>query len=156
MQDTMDIRKWLDEIVQPETQREPVRHQRPVESTKRKRRCKSDSSILDPRPPASPPHESVDDSAGKAFRAMCSDSSSSSRYARKPRRKTRPERYEPAPHARRNPKDESKTTRRKPRRKKGEKLPAVIRTLEAKNVSKDRLTVRHPCGYPNVLHGVDY
>lgn len=156
MQDTMDIRKWLDEIVQPETQREPVRHQRPVESTKRKRRCKSDSSILDPRPPASPPHESVDDSAGKAFRAMCSDSSSSSRYARKPRRKTRPERYEPAPHARRDPKDESKTTRRKPRRKKGEKLPAVIRTLEAKNVSKDRLTVRHPCGYPNVLHGVDY
>jgi hypothetical protein len=142
----MDIRKWLDETVQPEAPREPVRLQQIAEPVKRKRRRNSDTSILDPRPPASSPHESVDDSTGDVLQATCSDSSSSNRYARKPRRKTRPERYGPGSHANRDHKSESQKTRRKPRRKKGEKPPGVMQAFQAKNVSRDRLTVRHLCG----------
>ncbi|KAH6879061.1 hypothetical protein BKA58DRAFT_453277 [Alternaria rosae] len=142
----MDIRKWLDDTVQPEAPRESNNLHQAAEPAKRKRRHRSDSSILDPRPPASSPHESVDDSADEALQATCSDSSSSSRYARKPRRKTRPERYEPqhapGPHAHRDRRGGSKKTRSKPRRKKGEKPPVVMQTFQAKNVSGDRLTLK--------------
>jgi hypothetical protein len=145
MQDSMDIRKWLDETVQPEAPRDPINLQQTTKPAKRKRRRRPDSSILDPRPLASSPHLSVDDSAGEAVQATCSDSSSSSRYARKPRRKTRLERYEPAPHAHGHCKGESKKTRRKPRCKKSEMPPGVMHTFQAKNVSGDRLTVRCSC-----------
>jgi hypothetical protein len=143
----MDIRKWLDETVPPEAPREPIRSQQTAEPAKaqRKLRRKSDSSILDPRPPASPPHEPVDNGVHEALQATCSDSSNSSRYARKPRRKTRPERYEPGSHAHRHHKGESKRPRRTSRRKKGEKPPGVMQTFQAKNVSGDRLTVRWLC-----------
>ncbi|KAI4948730.1 hypothetical protein J4E86_008079 [Alternaria arbusti] len=141
----MDIRKWLDETVQPEAPREPNNLHQTAEPAKRKRRRRSDSSLLDPRPPASSPHKPAEDSADEALQATCSDSSSSSRYARKPRRKTRPERYEPqyapGPHAHRDRKDKSKKSRRKPRRKKGEKAPGVMQTFQATNISGDRLTL---------------
>ncbi|KAI4648829.1 uncharacterized protein J4E79_009901 [Alternaria viburni] len=141
----MDIRKWLDETVQPEAPREPNNLHQTAEPAKRKRRRRSDSSLLDPRPPASSPHKPAEDSADEALQATCSDSSSSSRYARKPRRKTRPERYEPqyapGPHAHRDRKDKSKKSRRKPRRKKGEKAPGVMQTFQATNMSGDRLTL---------------
>lgn len=146
----MDIRKWLDDTVQPEAPRESNNLHQAAKPAKRKRHHRSDSSILDPRPPASSPHESVDESANEALQATCSDSSSSSRYARKPRRKTRPERYEPqhapGPHAHRDRRGGRKKMRRKPRRKKGEKPPVVMQTFQAKNVSGDRLTVRCLCG----------
>ncbi|KAI4673273.1 uncharacterized protein J4E88_008885 [Alternaria novae-zelandiae] len=142
----MDIRKWLDETVQPEAPREPNNLHQTAEPAKRKRRRRSDSSLLDPRPPASSPHKPAEDSADEALQATCSDSSSSSRYARKPRRKTRPERYEPqyAPgsHAHRDRKDKSKKSRRKPRRKNGEKAPGVMQTFQATNISGDRLTLK--------------
>jgi hypothetical protein len=142
----MDIRKWLDETVPPEAPRESNDLHQTAEPAERKRRRRSDSSMLDPRPPASSPHASLDDSADEALQATCSDSSSSTRYARKPRRKTRPERYEPGSHAHRHRKDESKKRRRKPRRKRGDKPPGAMQTFQAKNVSGDRLTVSCSCG----------
>ncbi|KAI4917660.1 uncharacterized protein J4E92_009054 [Alternaria infectoria] len=142
----MDIRKWLDETVQPEAPREPNNLHQTAEPAKRKRRRRSDSSLLDPRPLASSPHKPAEDSADEALQATCSDSSRSSRYARKPRRKTRPERYEPqyapGPHAHHDRKDKSKKSRRKPRRKKGEKAPGVMQTFQATNISGDRLTLK--------------
>jgi hypothetical protein len=127
------------------------------------KRSKSDSSLLVPQPhshvaPAKEPKLSI----GKATDASaCSEASrssrngstesesSSQRYARRPRRKTRPERYEPKPnkergkHIHQSRKDESKKSRRKFKRKKGEKSDSgVAQSFHAKNVSRDRLTVR--------------
>jgi hypothetical protein len=94
-------------------------------------------------------------SVSEARQATLSDSINSNRYARRPRRKTRPEHYEcpstvvtgergkPA-HLRE--KGESKKPRHKSRRKKGEQgekpSSGVVQSFHAKNVSSDRLTVR--------------
>jgi hypothetical protein len=162
----MDIRKWLDETVQSEAPGEPVEHRKQAEPTKRRRqrkRSKSDSSFLTPAPPslrrrrksspeivqkAALERRTADDSASEAPQeATVSDSSTSSRYARKPRRKTRPELYEPGCHADRGRKGESKKTRRKSKRKKREQpgIGGIVQNFQAKNVSGDRLTVRCPC-----------
>jgi hypothetical protein len=163
----MDIRKWLDETVQPEAPGEPVEPRQKAAPSKRKRqrkRSKSDSSLLDPATFPPPPRRrrksspeivrkapiergTANDSASEAPQATVSDSSNSSRYMRKPRRKTRPEHYEPGSHADRDRKGESKKTLRKSKRKKREQpgIGGIVQNFHAKNVSGDRLTVRCPC-----------
>ena len=73
-------------------------------------------------------------------------------YGRKPRHKTRPDIYEPKSdqvkergmQKHRRGKGESKKTKGKSRRKKTEKLGiGLVQSFHAKNVPKDRLTVRY-------------
>jgi hypothetical protein len=157
--------------MQPEAPHEPIQHARKtqkLESVKCKRlrkRSKSDSSLLDPHsghPQKSSPNErkaptdgGTEESASEARQATSSDSIQSNRYARRPRRKTRPDHYENPSNvvtgergkpAHRRGKGESKKPRRKSRRKKGEQgekpSSGVVQSFHAKNVSSDRLTVR--------------
>jgi len=183
----MDIQKWLDDTAEakapPDSTETPgsnffQRAEKPKPVFKEKhgrKRRQSDSSLLDPQPHAhkappkesKPPTECSPDASlySDASRPSRSDSaeseSSSHRYARKPRRKTRLERYEPKPvkergkHVHRSRKDESKQTRRKSKRKKVEKSgSAVAQSFHAKNVSRDRLTVR-TSGYAAVYVDAD-
>ena len=137
---------------------------KPVFKEKRApKRSKSDSSLLDPQPHSrrAPPKESkpsteessdasVYSKASRPSRNGSTESESSSHhYAQKPRHKTRLERYEPkqnkerGKHVHQSRKDESKKSRRKSKRKKGEKSGSgVAQNFHAKNVSRDRLTVR--------------
>ncbi|EDU50896.1 predicted protein [Pyrenophora tritici-repentis Pt-1C-BFP] len=130
---SMDIQKWLDETVQPDA---------PPGSSKRKvsrKRSRSDSSLIDPHPP-SPCPQQVDSDGGtnEALHATLSNCSTDSRYARKPRRKTRPEHYEPGAHAPPLQKGKSKKTRRK----KSKALPGMVQNFQANNFSGDRLTLK--------------
>jgi hypothetical protein len=169
----MDIRKWLDEtedaVATDPAPRSganfflPTDKVKPVFADKRApKRTKSDSSLLDPRPSHPKRHRAT--SGGSAGVSASSEAShtdrdpsnlseaSSQRFARKPRRKTRPERYELS--LKRNKergklihqsrRDKSKKTGRKSKRKKEEKKPGsgIGQDFQAKNVSKDRLTVR--------------
>jgi hypothetical protein len=168
----MDIRKWLNETEDAEATNPaprsganlflPVEKVKPVFADKRaSKRTKSDSSLLDPRPSHPKRHkatsgESADASASSEASPTDRDPSnlsdaSSQRFARKPRRKTRPERYEPSlkrnkergKHIHQSRRDKSKKTGRKSKRKKEEKPGSGIgQDFQAKNVSKDRLTVR--------------
>jgi hypothetical protein len=135
---------------------------RPVFQEKRARkRGKSDSSLLDPQPvsqkappekPKPPTEPTVDENseASRSSRTESTESKSSSQpYARKPRRKTRAERYEPkqkkerGKYVHQSRMDKSKKTRRKSKRRKGETVQSgVAQSFDAKNVSRDRLTVR--------------
>lgn len=175
----MDIRRWLDETAEsahfgfplrlPESpgsrphrcteQLEPV-----LKKKQTRKRRKSDSSLLNPpslRPKTtankrklSTGSESVDRARSEVSSPTRSDSTpsvSSQRYERRPRRKPRPERYEPPAteidkrgrHAYERRKGESKKSRRMSKRKKGEKPGSGIgQKFCAKNVSGDRLTVR--------------
>jgi hypothetical protein len=167
----MDIQRWLNETV--DTKR-PLKSApasssdffqlpekaRPVFRDKRvRKRTKSDSSLLVPRPhahtapkePGFPSGQGFDESVySDASRESLAQSESSSQpYARKPRRKTRPERYQPKQHKERGPHvhqsrtNKSKTSRHMSKGKKAEKLDSgVAQTFHAKNVSGDRLTVR--------------
>ncbi|OAL55707.1 hypothetical protein IQ07DRAFT_175390 [Pyrenochaeta sp. DS3sAY3a] len=134
-------------------------------SSHKRRQSRSDSSLL-PSPPRQKPltkkrkpptvesttHESAGSEVSEATHTESAESSTSSqRYARKPRRKTRPERYEPSSkpvpergrHAHGPPKGESKKSRRKSRRRKGEKPGSgIVQSFHAKNVSRDRLTLK--------------
>lgn len=173
----MDIHKWLEETAEADAPRDPAQTlgatfpQRPEKSKpvfKDKRaakRTRSDSSLLEPQPPTqrenSPAKRSklsteekpVPGAHSEDSHPSQSDSaeseSSSHRYARKPRRKTRLERYEPKPveqrvkHVHPSRKGESKKTRRKSKRRKGEHSGSGIADgFHAKNVSGNRLTVR--------------
>jgi len=173
----MNIHKWLEEIKDAEAPHNPeqtagatffqrTEHSRPVFKEKRTaKRSRSDSSLLEPRPHTqmTPPKKPKLATKGKSVASALSEASepdqsdsaesesSSDRYARKPRRKTRPERYQPKPvvqrvkHVHKSGKGESKKTRRKSRRKKGEQsCSGVAESFQAKNVSKDRLTVICP------------
>lgn len=137
----MDIRKWLEETEQPEAPRETLRRKHP------RRRSKSDSSFLEPLPPRthSPRQETRDKSVSEVPYPTSSDCSNDSQYARKPRRKTRPDRYEPSSRVHRGRKDEGKKAQRRAKRKKNGKPGEVIQNFKAKNVSGDRLTVRCSC-----------
>lgn len=167
----MDIRKWLDETEDTEALPNPASRSgadfflpaekpKPVFADKRARkRTKSDSSLLDPRPPPPKKHKAA--SEGSADASAYSEASHSDRdpstqseassqhYARKPRRKTRPERYEPSSrpengrekHVHTSRRHKSRKTGRKSKRKKDEK-PDIGQLFQAKNVSRDRLTVR--------------
>jgi hypothetical protein len=170
----MDIQRWLDEIAraEPPLKRDPAsgsevvqlpEKARPSFKDKRARkRTKSDSSLLVPRPhshtaPKEPElpsgqgsGESVYSKASHTSRRSSAQSALSSQlYARKPRRKTRPERYQPkqpkerGQHIHESRKDKSKRSRRKSKGEKAGKLDGcVAQTFHAKNVSGDRLTVR--------------
>ena len=169
----MDIRKWLEEtahakapadgpsksvssFLQPAERAKPVFEHRPAPE-----RSKSDSSLLDPQPPLrrAPPrkHKLSSWKSGEGSASGVSQpqdettgsEASSHCYARQPRRKTRPDRYEPSPernkergkHVHVSRKSESKKTRRKSKRKK-EDPGGIGQTFQAKNVTRDRLTVR--------------
>lgn len=173
----MDVRKWLDETVQPDLLPVPPEQldfesfvcpkmPDPVATGKRRRkRSKSDSSLLDPPPRRSKTRvnehkpstresvsEGTNSKASNSIRSCSSKSIvSSQRYARKPRHKTRPERYErpskdvkePRKHAHRGQKNEVKNSRRKAKRKKGAiSGSGILQNFHTKNVSGDRLTVR--------------
>lgn len=171
---SMDIRKWLDETVLPQQPPSPSPHDQrheypalrierarraPIEKHKRKQST-SDSSLLDdPRQRRSSVvpkqgniiKENVNEGASASHPTSRSESSVSSEpYRRKPRRKTRPERYEPVPqgarergtHTRRQKKGESKKTSRISRRNKsGKPRNDIVESFQAKNVPRDRLTV---------------
>lgn len=174
----MDIRKWLQETVLPEQPVSPTRleqsgpdapphptaPERDLRAGRRRKRSTSDSSLLRTRTIRREPSlverraaivDSGDDSAYSDAHhppVHSSESSSSSQqYARKPRRKTRPERYEPTSkgakgrgtQVNRHRKDESKKKKHSSRRKKADKPGAgLVQSFHAKNVPKDRLTVR--------------
>ncbi|KAF1912473.1 hypothetical protein BDU57DRAFT_505197 [Ampelomyces quisqualis] len=169
----MDIEQWLKETAEAEAPHVPAQntasnffsraeHHRPLfqESGARKR-TKSDSSLLRPQPvsqvapPENPnlPTESSPDVNSEAARSSPIDSaeseSSCQPYARRPRRKTRAERYEPKQkkergnHVHRSRRNESKKTSRKSKLKEGEKKDSgVAQSFYAKNVSRDRLTLK--------------
>ncbi|KAF1839954.1 uncharacterized protein K460DRAFT_297270 [Cucurbitaria berberidis CBS 394.84] len=174
----MDIRQWLDETVQfhldpklPEQSGfDPSNYPGkpgPVSRGRHGRKpSKSDSSLLDPpalrektptkkkrRPPTeNSTDQSAESDALHATHTVSPGSSiSSQRYARRPRRKTRPERYEPSSkaveergkHAYRGRNGESTRSRHKSKRKKGEKpCSGIVQSFHAKNVSGDRLTLK--------------
>jgi hypothetical protein len=172
----MDIHKWLEETAEAKAPLDPPRvpgqdffHrlENPKQVFDRKgaqKQGKSDSSLLEPQPqshqaPLARPKPLTEQPSGASAYSKTShpshcdstdSESASQRYARKPRRKTRLERYEPSfkqkergKHVHQSRKDESKKSRRKSKRKKGEKAgSAIAQTFHAKNVSGDRLTVR--------------
>jgi hypothetical protein len=167
----MDIRRWLEDTElpeQPPSPPEPLRLQAfsqpnkvetaPEDRPRRRKRSVTDSSLLDSCPrhkrALAAEEQSASDRCGASDRdadASSSGSSPSSQlYARKPRRKTRPERYEPAKDVKergtqvyRHRKGESKKARRKTRRRKGDRPDhGVVQSFQAKNVPRDRLTVR--------------
>jgi hypothetical protein len=176
----MDIRRWLDETVLPEQPPSPnlpeqlglarflhpKQPERASRGERRRKRSTSDSSLLDTRTTckevplatgAADVEEDAEDSgcsnASSPADPSLESSASSQCYVRRPRRKTRPERYEPAlKDARergmqvyRRGKGESTKKRRQSKRKKTDK-PGVglVQSFHAKNVPKDRLTVRCP------------
>jgi hypothetical protein len=170
----MDIHKWLSETVLPrqppsplgqgETCHAPRPHElerAPREKHGRKQ-SSSDSSMLDARPqhkkaPPSgrvPPTEQEADETGHTDAshptARSERSVSNEPYRRKPRRKTRPERYGPVSkdaeerglHTQRREKGESKKQRRTSQRKKANKSGSgIVQSFQAKNVPQERLTV---------------
>lgn len=171
----MDIKKWLNETADARTPPGPgqtsatsfFQHpekSRPVFDQKRAaKRKKSDSSLLNLQTSAkgTPPKRSTASTVGRraasehseASRPSQSDSAGSKsprhQFARKPRHKTRLERYKPkhvkgrGDHAHQSRKDESKKPRRKSKCKKGDPSGSGIAVgFHAKNVSRDRLTVR--------------
>lgn len=169
----MDVRKWLSETVPPSSPllqlyEHPAPRTEHVKQTtwpwsKRKRKLSTESLLSLPsrckKKILPDPGDTLDPDADDNTHSDASHPTSRSEtslesepYKRKPRRKTRPERYDPAPkhangrgsHTKRPRNDESKKTRRKAKRNKAEK-PGIdrVRNFQAKNVSTDRLTVRH-------------
>ena len=167
----MDIRKWLAEIESPvpsgrlrvegfEPERKPV-----IPGTgRRRKRSSSDSSLLKAQSPQ-PGHrtESVGKHTGHAAqrsvealgspshlsRSESAHSGAKERpYARKSRRKTRPEKYTAAS-KRREDKAQGLTRKNKPRKSKhkseqkrdGRSDNKVKREVQAEKLTKDRLTV---------------
>jgi hypothetical protein len=129
------------------------------------KRTKSDSSVLAPQPHSPnapsekrkrkrsinriPDMDSCSEVSRPSHNASTESKPSSACYARKPRRKTRLGRYEPKQHkepakyAHHSRKSESKRSKCTSTRKKGEMMDSgVAQTFQAKNVSRDRLTVR--------------
>ncbi|KAF2013383.1 hypothetical protein BU24DRAFT_493884 [Aaosphaeria arxii CBS 175.79] len=171
----MDIRKWLDETVTPVQSPIPPNQfnlapcLRPKEdmddprASRKYRKSRSGSSLLERRP--IPPRKTLKCETSAEHSTNSSDCSeahdptsrtsssrvSSQRYARKARRKTRTDRYDPTvnngktreTHIYRNQIDESKKRKRKPKRKRSDKSGVgLVQSFRAKNVSQDRLTLR--------------
>ncbi|KAJ4287984.1 hypothetical protein N0V90_011999 [Kalmusia sp. IMI 367209] len=170
----MDIQKWLNETLlprqppSPPVQRREHRLRSPEppgqapEGGRRRKQSTSDSSLLDALPQRGkvviPEQDDLaEEHADESARTDASHPTSLSRssvsnqpYQRKPRRKTRPERYEPVSkhakergmHAHRPRRGESKNARRKSRRMKADKPGSgIVQSFHAKNVPRDRLTV---------------
>ncbi|KAH7379337.1 hypothetical protein DE146DRAFT_774223 [Phaeosphaeria sp. MPI-PUGE-AT-0046c] len=171
----MDIHRWLDETVEIEAPQKPAetttsdffcppgQPRRVLRAKRAQQHTKSDSSILAPQsrlhttPPKPPGIPDEDDTNASA----CSEASRSSHnspaerdlsshcYARRPRHKTRPERYEPKRgkesknhvHASRKGKSTKSASRSKSKKRKKTEN-AAGQTFHAKNVSRDRLTLK--------------
>lgn len=171
----MDICKWLDETVLPQQPPSPpvdCHASRPqqtgqlVSERQKRKQTSSDSSLLQgPLQPSEkivlpgrgdPVKETADKSAHTyaSHLTVHSGSSVSSRpYRRRPRRKTRPERYEPVAHDaeergthnHKHKRSERRRTRRATRRSKAERSGSgIVQNFQAKNVPTERLTVT--CG----------
>ena len=170
----MDIRKWLAETEnpisseQPEVDRFPLPRQPDTapDASRRRKRSSSDSSLLKP---ASPQPRRKGVTAKKLDRCEVPDlvniscstsggstgsSAASQRYARKPRRKTRADKYNVGSKnakaqdegQRPSRRSESRKSKRKSRRRKDEKTHHGIgQEFQARKVSKERLTVRTAC-----------
>ncbi|KAF2186857.1 hypothetical protein K469DRAFT_571033 [Zopfia rhizophila CBS 207.26] len=174
----MDIHKWLDETVFPEEpptlpeqlglplffHRKESAEEQPPQKRRRIKRSTSDSSLLDTclKQKKTPPieHEAdIEESAGESTCSEASDHSghssgsttSSHQYARRPRRKTRLDHYDPkskdakrrGKQVSRREKGESRKAKRKSRREKTDKPGAgLVRSFHAKNVPIDRLTLK--------------
>ncbi|KAF2204474.1 hypothetical protein GQ43DRAFT_161168 [Delitschia confertaspora ATCC 74209] len=170
----MDIHKWLEETQLPKqapslpdkvelpTFLHPKQNaeERPVGNRRRRKNSTSDSSILDTRPKRREPspiqYERGEDdvSVGSLASSRPSHSSGSGppshRYARRPRRKTRLERYEPkrktdkelGRHIHGKEKEEIRKSKCKSRHKSEKKGTGNFQSFHAKNVPKDRLTLR--------------
>ncbi|EOA88902.1 hypothetical protein ACJQWK_05632 [Exserohilum turcicum] len=136
----MDISKWLDDTEQPDFPSDSSTPAHP------RRRATSDSSLLEPLAPKAPSrqHDARPQTASHARHAAPSECSNASRYARKPRRKTRPDRYEPNVHHRRRRNTSPKKPQHKSARSNKEKPGVVVQSFRAKNVSRDRLTLKPP------------
>ena len=174
---SMDIQKWLDEIVQPDPLPNSIEQPagescsqcRTSKPTLKRRNLQtqrdSDSSVLsirsqqEERPKKRRRHgkgdRSTSDTDTASFQERCSSSTrttaTSQRYARRPRHKTRPERYESTSKAKKEVRAHPQSGRRgvvkNPRRKsKGKKIgkqgDETAQNFRANNVSGDRLTVR--------------
>ncbi len=169
----MDIQKWLDEIVQPGSSskltngglRKSLPHSippvKPDDGRHRRKLSIADSSLLDPlsQQEEKPPRrqkshrkkravESIKSYTSQDTRRESTESlASSHRYLRKPRHKTRPERYDPSAkvtrqreaHSGPKRKREAKVPRRKSKRKKHDS--GIMQSFQAENVSGERLTV---------------
>ncbi|KAF2705351.1 hypothetical protein K504DRAFT_506295 [Pleomassaria siparia CBS 279.74] len=168
----MDIRKWLDDTVLPDQPPSPpeqlglsslLRQRAPQPSHRGKRtrrRSTSDSSLLEIRPRgnkvAATQHkvnveEPISSNSSSSTSHSLGSSLSSQQYVRRPRRKTRPECYDPTAkdvgervtHAHRRLKDESKRTKRKRKPGKVKKQGSgIVQSFRAKNVPTDRLTLK--------------
>ncbi|USP77258.1 uncharacterized protein yc1106_04532 [Curvularia clavata] len=138
--DIMDILKWLDETEQSQVPQDTCRRKHS------RKQPKSDSSLLEPLclQASSAQQEAKNRNAGEISVASPSDSSSSSRYVRKSRRKTRPERYDPNSPKGSRQKNNSSKARHKSRQKKGQGPSQLVQSYKAQNVSGDRLTLRPP------------
>ncbi|KAF2682781.1 hypothetical protein K458DRAFT_390697 [Lentithecium fluviatile CBS 122367] len=170
----MDIQRWLDDTVLPEqppcleskrseVPKVPANRSQPPKKKRGRKRSTTDSSLLEapPQREKMPPiaaQEVVEESAEENASSNASHTSSGSGssmssqpYARKPRRKTRPERYGPpskdvkerGTHTRRHRKGESSKTKRKHKRKKADKPgTGIVQGFHAKNIPQDRLTLK--------------
>ncbi|KAL5379391.1 hypothetical protein DPSP01_008459 [Paraphaeosphaeria sporulosa] len=172
----MDIHKWLSETVLPQQPPSPpgqgeVHHvicsegpERVPNKKCRRKSSSSDSSLLKapPQRKKGPPPgrvPSIEEDADEACHTDASQptkrsesSVSSEPYRRKPRRKTRPDRYEPLSkdakerglHAQKRDKGESNMERRKSRCKKeaSKSGNGIVHSFQAKNVPRGRLTLK--------------
>jgi hypothetical protein len=164
----MDIQRWLNETIEAETPPKLAHtpasdffHRAekvwPVFKQHRAQKgAKSDSSLLDPHPHSHTKllsgersHDIAYSEASRSSRNSSAGSESSQPYARKPRRKTRPERYQPkqpkerGQHVHQSHRDKSTRSKRRLKGTKNEKTDSgVAHAFLAKNVSRDRLTVR--------------
>jgi hypothetical protein len=181
----MDIRKWLAETANPISSEQPevdrfLLPRQPdtvPDARRRRKRSSSDSSLLKAASPQ-PRHKGV--TAKKLDRCevpsvvnegysditlstsggSTGSSAASQRYARKPRRKTRADKYDVGSKRanaqdegqRPSRKSESRKSKRKSRRRKDEKTHNGIgQEFQARNVSKERLTVRTACHTPKAF-----
>lgn len=170
----MDIHKWLDETILPRQAHalpeqlglapflQPKKgieegHGRKKRQTKR---STSDSSILDSRPKRrkDPPIEYESEAEQASACSVASipsrhsspSNSSSRRYARRPRRKTRLERYDPKPEDAKGRRRQlsgrekrgSRISRRKSRLRPEQLGTSRVQGFHVKNVPQDRLTLR--------------
>lgn len=183
----MDIRKWLAETEVPVSSELPEwdrfllpRQPGTVPDARRRRKhSSSDSSlskVASPQPRRKGDtakkldgceipdvvNERPSDTSHSISGRSTSSSYASQRYARKPRRKTREDKYdvgsgrgkERDSGRRASRKSESKKSKRKSRRRKdGKTHNGIGQEFQAKNVSRDRLTVRTVGNTPQMAEG---
>ncbi|KAF3046458.1 hypothetical protein E8E12_009641 [Didymella heteroderae] len=173
----MDIRKWLAETENPASSEQPEldrfllppsQHHTVPDARRRRKRSSSDSSLLEAASPQlwrkgttakklercevpSVVNEGHSDISHSASGRPTGSSAASQRYARKPRHKTRADKYDIVSGKakdqyegqRPSRKSESRKSKRRSRRKKNESTHNGIgQDFQAGNVSKDRLTLK--------------